>query len=59
MRSPDNSLLVVCWGVVVVTAARNAEATDDVAATVDVVAMDGVVVAVGAANAVVVWVQWC
>ena len=51
--SPDNSLMVACEGVVVVTAARNAIAEDDV------VAMDGVVVAIGAAVAVVVWVQQC
>ena len=52
-RSPDNSLMVVCWDEFVV------EAVDDVAATIDVVVADGVVVVVGAAATVVVWVQQC
>ena len=55
-RSPDNSLMVVCGDEVVVVAVRNATAMDDVAAAVDVAAADGVVVAVGAAPTVVVWV---
>ena len=42
-RSPDNSLMVVCGDEVVVATAHNVAATDDVAA------VDGVVVAVGAA----------
>ena len=56
VRIPNKSLLVVCVGVVVVSAARNAMAVDDVVAGVDVAAMDSVVVAVGAVAAVVVWV---
>ena len=52
-RSPDKSLIVVCGDEVVVVAMRN------VAATIDVVAVDGVVVAVGDVAAVVVWVQRC
>ena len=59
VRSIDNSLLVVCGGVVVVAAVCNAVAMDDVAAVVDVAATDGVLVVVGAMAAVVVWVQWC
>ena len=58
-RSPDISLMVVCGDEVVVAAMRNAAAVDDVAVAVDVVTMDGVVVAVGAAATVVVWVQQC
>ena len=58
-RSPDNSLMVVCGDEVVVVAACNVVAADDVVAIVDVAATNGVVVAVGAADAVVVWVQWC
>ena len=57
--SPDNSLMFVCGGEVVVAAARNVAAMDDVATAIDVAAMDGVLVMVGAAAAVVVWVQWC
>ena len=52
-RSPYNSLLVVCGGAVVVAAMRNAMDADDVAVA------NGVVVVVGAAVAVVVWVQRC
>ena len=59
VRSPYNSILVVCGGVVVVAATRNAATTGDVAVDVGVAAMDNVVVVVGAAAAVVVWVQWC
>ena len=47
VRSPDNSILVVCGGAVVVAAARN------VAATI------GVAVVVGAVAVLVVWVQRC
>ena len=65
-RSPDNSLMVVCGGEVMVAVAHNAMVADDVVAgadvavgasatdAVDVVATDGVVVAVGAVDAVVV-----
>ena len=49
--SPNNSLMVVCGGEVVVTAVHN------VAATIDVASIDGVVIVVGAAAVVVVWVQ--
>ena len=52
-RSLDKSLMVVCGGEVVVVAMCNAAATDDV------VAADGVTVAVGAVVALVVWEQWC
>ena len=52
-RIPDNSLMVVCGGEVVVAAA------DDVAAAVDVAATNGVGVVVGDATAVFVWVQQC
>ena len=55
-RSPDNSLMVVCGDEVVVVAVCNAVATDDFAAVVDVTAMEGVAVVVGAAAGVVVWV---
>ena len=70
-RSLDNSLMVVCGDEVMVVAAHNAAAADDVvvvvdvaamddvAAAVDVTATDGVVVAVGATAMVVVWVLWC
>ena len=51
MRSPDNSLLVLCGGVVVVVAVQNAGVAGDVAA------VDDVVVVVGVAVAVVFWVQ--
>ena len=43
-RSPDNSLMVVCGGEVVVTPACNVVALDDVAATIDVATVNGVVV---------------
>ena len=46
-RILDNSLMVVCGDEVVVAAARNVAATDDVA------------VAVGDVVVVVVWVQQC
>ena len=52
-RIPDNSMLVVCGDEVVVVAVHNAVVMDGV------VAADGVVVVVGAATAVVVWVQRC
>ena len=58
-RILDNSLMVICGDEVVVMDVRNDVAMDDVAAAVDVVAVDGVVVAVGAAVVVVVWVQRC
>ena len=57
--SPDNSLLVACGDAVVVVVACNATAANDVADDVDVAAVDGVVVVVGAVTAVVVWVQRC
>ena len=50
--------MVVCGDGVVVLDARNVVATDDVANVVDVVAVDGVMAAVGVAVVVVVWVQW-
>ena len=58
-RSPDNSLMVVCGDELMVAAMHNVVATNDVVAAVDVAAMDSVVVVVGAAAAVVVWVQQC
>ena len=54
--SPDNSLMFVCGGEVVVVATCNVAAMDDVADAVDVAAADGVVIAVGAVAKVVVWV---
>ena len=53
--------MVACGGEVVVEAACNAAAADDVAAAGDVTIVDGVVVlvAVGAVDAVDVWVQQC
>ena len=59
VRSPDKSLLVVCGGAVVVVAACNAAAVNDVVAVVGVAVADGVAVAVGAAAALVFWVQQC
>ena len=56
-RSLDNCLLVVCGRTVVVVAAFNVTATNDVATVVDVAAAGGVVVVVGAIAAIVVWVQ--
>ena len=58
-RRPDNSLLVVCGDEVVVVTVHNAVTVDDVATIVDVAVVDVIVVAVGAAVAVVVWVQRC
>ena len=58
-RSPDKSLMVVCGGEVVVAATHNVATADDVAADVDVSVAYDVVVTVGAAAAVVVWVQRC
>ena len=55
-RSPDKSLLVVCGDEVVVVAVHSSMATDDVAAAIDVAIVNGVVVAIGAVDAVVVWV---
>ena len=54
-RSPNNSLMVVCGGEVVVATMHNAAAMDDVAVVVDVAAVEGVAVVV----AIVVWVQQC
>ena len=51
--------MVVCGGEVVVAAVHNATPTDDVVSAIDVAAMDGVVVAVGAMAVIVVWVQRC
>ena len=45
--------MVVCGDGVVVVAAHNVAATDDIVAAIDVAAVDSVVVAV------VVWVQQC
>ena len=59
VRSPDNSLLVVCGGEVVVVDACNATTTDDISVASGVVAVDGVVVGAGDAAALVVWVQRC
>ena len=56
-RSPDNSLLVLCGGAVVVVTLHNVGAMDDVVAAIDVAGVDSVVVAVGVAAAVEVWVQ--
>ena len=58
-RSPNNSLMVVFGDEVVLVAARNAIAMDDVATAIDVAATDGFAVAVGAVAAVVAWVQQC
>ena len=51
--------MVVCGDEVVVVATRNAIDADDVVATVDVVAIDGVAVGVGDTAAVFVCVQQC
>ena len=48
--------MVVCGDEVVVVTMRNATAMDDVADAVDVAAVDGVAVVVGAATMVAVWV---
>ena len=56
---PHNSQLVACGGEVVVAAARNAALAGDVAVAAGVAAANDVVVVVGAADVVVVWVQWC
>ena len=57
--SPDNSMTVACGDVVVVVATHNVASMDDVAAVVGVSVVDNVVVVVGAAAAVFVWVQRC
>ena len=57
--SPHNSQLVACGGEAVVAAMPNAAATGDVAAAIGIAAADDVVVVVGDADTVVVWVQWC
>ena len=57
--SLDNSLLVAYGGEVLIAAACSATAVDDVAAAIGVATADGVVVVVGAAATVVVWVQQC
>ena len=54
--SPHNSLLVACGGEVVVAAACNATVAGDVATTVGIMDADDVVVVVGDAATVVVWV---
>ena len=57
--SPHKSQLVACGGKAVAMATRNATAAGDVATAAGVAATDDVVVVVGAATAVVVWVQQC
>ena len=47
-RIPDNSLMVICGGEVVVADVHNATTTGDVVAAVGVAAIDGVAVVVGA-----------
>ena len=54
--SPNNSRLVACGDAVVVVAMRNAAAVGDVVVSVSVAATHDVVIVVGAAVAVVVWV---
>ena len=49
--------MVVCGDEVVVAVACNDATTNDVVPTIDVAAVDRVVVAVGARATVVVWVQ--
>ena len=49
--------MVVCGDEVVVPAVHNTTDVDDVTVVVDVAAMDGVVIVVGAVATVVVWVQ--
>ena len=51
--------MVVCGDEVMVMATHNAVALDDFATSIDVATANGVVVVVGAAAAVDVWVQWC
>ena len=58
-RSLYKSLMVVCGGEVVVVAVHNDVVVNDVVATVDVAAMDGVVVTVGDMVVTIVWVQRC
>ena len=57
--SPHNSQLVACGGEVVVAAAHNVGAVGDAAAAVGVAAMDAIMVVVGAAAVVAVWVPRC
>ena len=57
--SPHNSQLVACGGEVVVAATRNATVAGDVAAAIGIATANDVVVVVGAAAAVAVWVQQC
>ena len=57
--SPHNSQLVACGGELVVWVACNAATEGDVAAAVGIATADDVVVVVGDAAAVVVWVQRC
>ena len=57
--STNNSLIVACGDVVVVVAARNATVASDVAAAVGVADADDVVVVVGVAATVSIWVQRC
>ena len=54
--SPHNSQLVACGGEVVVVAARNVVAAGDVVDAVGISAVDDVVVVVGVATAVAIWV---
>ena len=57
--SPNNSLTVACGDAVVAVTAQNATTMGDVVANVGVAAVDDVVVVVGVAATVVVWVQRC
>ena len=57
--SPHKSQLVACGGEVVVADRRNATATGDVAAAIGIAVVDDVMVVVGVAVAVAVWVQQC
>ena len=58
-RSLDNSLMVVCGGEVVVAAAHNVAAMDDVVATIGAMTTVDVVAIVGATTVVDVKVQQC
>ena len=57
--SPHNSQLVACGDVVVIAAVHNAAVASGVADIVGGVTVDDVVVVVGDATAVVVWVRRC
>ena len=54
--SPDNSLMVACGDVVVDVAMHNVGAMDDVAVAIGVAAVNDVVVVLGDAASVIVWV---